>query len=121
MNKENFQNRYRGFKTFASNLDHFGDSFQFKLPGNKWKHGSRLGFFFTLLLISTVLLQSFLKGQRFLGKGDRKVLMSYEDSYFNSSYVFSTDDDLRIAFGITTYDTDREVTEDLDYGEVIGK
>ena len=47
--------------------------------------------------------------------------MSYEDSYFNSSYVFSTDDDLRIAFGITTYDTDREVTEDLDYGEVIGK
>ena len=121
MNKENFQKGYRGFKTFASNLDQFGDSFQFKLPGNKWKHGTRLGFFFTLLLIGTLILQSILKGQRLFGRGDTKVLMSVEESHFNSSYVFSTDDNFRIAFGITTYDTDKEVTEDLDYGEVIGK
>ena len=47
--------------------------------------------------------------------------MSVEDSYFNSSYVFSTDDGLKFAFGITAYDSNQEVIEDPDYGEIKAK
>ena len=109
------------FKAFASNYDQFGESFQFKLPGNKWKHGTGLGFFFTILLVSAILFQTYLKGSKLQGSGGTKILMSMEESYFNSSYVFSSDDGLRFAFGITTYDSNQEVTEDLDYGEIKAK
>ena len=44
--------------------------------------------------------------------------MSVDDGYFNSSYVFSSDDGLRFAYGITAYDDNPEIVEDLDYGEV---
>ena len=43
------------------------------------------------------------------------------DSYFNSTFIFSTDDGLNFAYGVTTYDDDQEVTEDPDYGVVRAK
>lgn len=47
--------------------------------------------------------------------------MNIEEEYFNSSYVFSSDDGLRFAFGITAYDNNRDPIVDLDYGEVKAK
>ena len=49
------------------------------------------------------------------------MLRGIEDSHFNSTFVFSTDDGLNFAYGVTTYDDDQEVTEDPDYGVVKAK
>ena len=37
-------------------LDHFGKSFQFKLPGGKDTYNTMLGSFFTILLILVLVL-----------------------------------------------------------------
>ena len=102
----------------ASNLDRFGDSFRFRLPGNKYRHGSVLGCVFTTVVVCTLLLQTLLKGTSLFGLGETKTIRSLDEGYFDTSHVFSSDDGLRFAYGITAYDSDPEIVEDLDYGEV---
>ena len=65
-----------------------------------------------------LLLQTYLKGTTLFGHGQYNTIRSFDDGYFNSSYVFSSDNGLRFAYGITAYDDDPKPIEDLDYGEV---
>ena len=67
----------KGFAGFASSWDRFGESFAFKLPGNKWKHGSKLGFMFTLLMVSILIFQAHLKLVRVFGFGDTKIIQTH--------------------------------------------
>ena len=43
---------------------------------------------------------------------------STQDSYFDSDFKFKTEDGMMIAFGLTAYDNDFEVTEDETYGQL---
>ena len=117
MNEE-IHTKRKGFSQFMAEKDRFGETFQFKLPGNHKKYGSTLGFGFTIALIIFILIQTYLKFQLVFGYGDSVTFESIKNSYYNSSYVLSSNDGLQFAFGITAYDSNQEVVEDLDYGEI---
>ena len=91
------------------------------MPGNRWRHGTPLGFFFTLSLVIVLLLQGYLKAERVFGFGDTKTIQSYQNNYYNDTFVYSSDAGLKFAFGVTAYDNNRENIEDPDYGVVKAK
>ena len=66
------------FDQFASDMDKFGESFQFKLPGNKWRHGTRLGCVFTVILVIVLFIHGYLKATRVFGFDDTKLFESHE-------------------------------------------
>ena len=63
---------------FASDYDYFGERFNFKLPGNKLKHGTKLGFCFTIFFVICLLSHAYLKTMKFLGVDESKYIMSYQ-------------------------------------------
>ena len=121
MQEREIPNQRKGFAQFMSEKDRFGEHFEFKLPGNHKKYGSTLGFCFTVALTILILTQLYLKAMLVVGFGDTLTYRSVEDSYFNSSHVVTSDQGLKFAFGITAYDSNQEVIEDLDYGEIKAK
>ena len=111
-------NTRQNLKEIATSYDRFGDHFRFKLPGNKYKHGTVLGCFFTSILVCALLIQIFLKAHLFASKENR-VIRNYEEGYFDSSHELTSADGLKFAFAITDLSSDgSSITEDLDYGRV---
>ena len=49
------------------------------------------------------------------------VTMSTTEGYFSNDFVFSSDDGLRFAFGITSYDGVEEPIDDPSYGQIIAQ
>ena len=111
----------RNIKELATNFDNFGNNFQFKLPGNRLKQGTVLGCFFTTLLMTALLLQMIFKGTILFGFQERMTVRTYDEGYFNNSHVLSSDDGIKFAFAITDFDSNKLITEDLDYGRVVAK
>ena len=51
--------------------------------------------------------------------GDSDVNESRVDAYFNSSFVWSSEDGMQFAYGITAYDAEQEPIDDPDYGSLV--
>ena len=45
-------------------------------------------------------------------------MVSLRDSYIDDDFVFSTDEGLMIAFGLTAYDNEQKSIEDASYGRL---
>ena len=43
-------------------------------------------------------------------------MVSVRDSHFDSSYEFTSDEGMMLAFGLTAYDDNQEPIEDAQYG-----
>ena len=121
MNSSEWSNKLSSCANYATNFDTFGESFAFKLPGNKTKHGTPLGCCFTALLVLTLLFQTMLKGSTLVNFDETTLNQHEEQDYFNSSSVFSSNDGFKVAFAITAYDSNQTITEDPSYGVVQAK
>ena len=45
-------------------------------------------------------------------------MISLRDSYIDNDFIFSTDEGLMIAFGLTAYDNEQKSIEDASYGKL---
>ena len=88
------------------------------MPGNKLTHGTKLGFSFTIFFVIFLLSHLYLKTMKFLGIDDSKLIINYQENYYDSSFVMSVEDGLQFAFGISAYDNNSEPIDDPAYGEV---
>lgn len=50
--------------------------------------------------------------------GEPAIMESVRDSYFDTDHIFSSDEGLMVAFGLTAYDSNTEPIEDPTYGKL---
>ena len=101
--------------------DAFGETFSFTLPNGKEKYTTWCGLIFTATIYIVLIVYGQMKLGKVVGWGDSAVVESREDSYFNSSFVWSSDEGMQFAFGITAYDGNQEPIDDPDYGSVVAR
>ena len=99
-------------------VDVFGETFSFKLPDGNDAYRTWIGLFMTLLLYMVLLTYAGLKWDKVYNFGDSNVLEYYEPGFFDHEYIFDSDNDFHIAFGISDFKNDREPNDDPDYGEI---
>jgi len=68
-----------------------------------------------------ILVYATMKGDKVWGYGSTSIGYTKVDSYYNSSYVMSSDRGMQFAFGITHYDGDKEPVDDESYGKVVAR
>jgi len=101
--------------------DAFGETFSFTLPNGKEKYTTWCGLIFTATIYIVLIVYGQMKLGKVIGWGDSAVVESREDSYFNSSFVWSSDEGMQFAFGITSYDGNQEPIDDPDCGRVVAR
>ena len=53
--------------------------------------------------------------------GDTNIFSSTIENNYDSDFIFSSDDGLQFAFGITAYDGNSPFADDPDYGEIVAR
>ena len=101
--------------------DAFGEGFAFTLPNGKEKYTTWCGVLFTAIIYALIVLYGVMKLGKVTGYADTQIIESKEDSFFDSDYIWSSQDGMQFAFGITAYDDNEEAIEDLDYGQVVAR
>ena len=104
------------FSDVFHEMDAFGQSYQFKLPGNKKKFKTTLGVVITIIIAIILLYYGTIRLLKLIYRKDSEVSEVYQDSYFSADDVFTSEDGLQFAFGITSFDANTESIEDPAYG-----
>ena len=102
----------------AIQLDQFGQPFFFRLPDGRRDKRTWQGLCFSILVAMAIGFYASTQFINLVDYGSNTIMVSTKDSYFDMEYEFGTQDGFMIAFGLTTYDDDYEVTEDPQYGQL---
>ena len=104
----------------ALDLDQFGSSFNFKLPQGKDTLNTLTGLIASMFMIFMVVFYASMQMHRLNSFGETLVTMSTIDSFFDSSYIVSSEEHgIRFAFALTAYDNNQaDYVDESEYGQV---
>ena len=71
--------------------DAFGEGFNFSLPNGKEKYTTWKGVVITFLMWCVIIVYAVMKGDKVWGYAASAIVYTKVDSYFNSSYEWSSD------------------------------
>ena len=78
-----------------------------------------MGSFLTILTSLIVLCFFYTKFVAWQNQGDIDIITTLKESYFDYNEKFSSEDGFFIAAALTEYNTNRTITEDKRYGELV--
>ena len=86
------------------------------MPQGKETFYSKRGFCFTILLVFLLIWYGAMQSIKLLTFDDTDVMVSSRDAYFDSDEEYT--ENLQYAFGLTAYDSNREIIEDPSIGVI---
>ena len=102
------------FSSKVQEFDAFAHAFRFRLPNGEKEYRSWKGVCFTLVLAVTLSVYGLMQLNKLFEFDETDVMVSTKYAYFEDDFVYS--EDLWYAFGITSYDNDRNPVEDPTIG-----
>ena len=67
-------------------------------------HRTWLGFGLSFFILSVLIVYASMKAIKVRSYGDTKIYESKRDSFFDEEFIWSSDDEMQFAFGLTAYD-----------------
>ena len=110
-----------------ANLDRFGRSFKWNLPGKRETLGTPFGASITISMFCVLVFYGIMQMHRLIQFGETIVMSSVKDSYYTMHQAFPEDieelqyNKFQIAFALTAYDGNPDPIDDPQYGRLYAR
>ena len=101
-------------------FDSFNEGFHMRLDNGETNYGSYFGALLTFANLVIMCGFAYTKLDTLVGRSDVSIIESFQDGYFKDRDMFSAEDhDFFIAAALTHYDSNTEIIEKEEYGELL--
>ena len=100
-------------------LDGFGEGFGMKIEGTHKTYTSIMGVVLTLVFAVMTALFAYARAMVLIQKSDVTVMGSTSENEFDFNYVITPESGFFVAFALTEYNSDPEIIEKPEYGEMV--